>query len=62
MRPRSEEVFVKANFLYCYHCWYLERKSDGEDMKSLFVSAPKEKFILQQEKQYQGLSEPQRYL
>ena len=64
MRPRSEEVLVKANLLYCCHCCYcyLGRTSDGEEMESLFVSAPKEKFILQQEKKYQGLFEPQKYL
>ena len=53
---------MKATFLYHFHYWYLERKSDVEEMKSLFVSIPKEKIVRQQEKQYQGSFDCKRYL
>ena len=53
---------MKANF---HHSWYLaerDSKFDMEGMKSLFVSVLKGKISLQQEREYQGLYEPWRYL
>ena len=60
--PSQKEVLVKVNF---HHSWYLverEREREREGKKSLFVSVPKGKISLQQERQYQGSYEPWRYL